>query len=172
MNKGKSVNFPIYSAISYSPVAGKVLLAAKENGIALADDLLLQALSHSLQIFLLEQSGDLFIPIPSRRGAARSRGRQFVTDLSRELSKQFLLPTVDLLCHQRKVRDQSSLGSAARYQNMAGSLKAQRYIPGRAIIIDDLVTSGATLQEAARALYSEGIEVAGAVTACVAQPLR
>jgi predicted amidophosphoribosyltransferase len=40
------------------------------------------------------------------------------------------------------------------------------------IIIDDLVTSGATLREAGRVLHEAGYEVMGAVTACVAKPLR
>lgn len=168
----KSQISPIYSAITYSPVASKVLLAAKENGIALADQLLQQALSYTLQIFLCEQPGNFLVPIPSRKSVARSRGRQFVVELTEVLGKQLLLPTANLLSHQRKVRDQSSLKADARYRNIAGSLKAHQYLPGRAIIIDDLVTSGATLQEAARALTCEGIEVAGAVTACVAQPLR
>jgi predicted amidophosphoribosyltransferase len=164
--------FPIYSAITYSPVASKVLLAAKESGIALADQLLQQALSQTLRIFLREQSGNFLVPIPSRKSAARLRGRQFVVELTEILGKELLIPTANLLSHQRKVRDQSSLTADARHRNIAGSLRAHRYLPGRAIIIDDLVTSGATLQEAARALTYEGIEVAGAVTACVAQPLR
>lgn len=172
ISDSESKTFPIYSAITYSPVASRVLLAAKEDGVAMADDLLIQALSHAMKIFLREVRGDFFTPIPSRQSAVRSRGRQFVRELSRELSQQFALPTVDLLGHKRKVRDQSSLGLAARHHNMAGSLKAERYLPGGAILIDDLVTSGATLQEAVRALHCQGVEVAGAVTACVAQPLR
>jgi predicted amidophosphoribosyltransferase len=39
-------------------------------------------------------------------------------------------------------------------------------------LVDDLVTTGVTLAEAARALRAQGIDVAAAVTACVAEPLR
>jgi predicted amidophosphoribosyltransferase len=43
---------------------------------------------------------------------------------------------------------------------------------GRALLVDDLVTTGATLNEAARALRYAGIEVIGAVTAAIAQTVR
>ena len=42
----------------------------------------------------------------------------------------------------------------------------------KVILVDDVVTTGATLREAARALSGEGFHVIGSVTACVAQPLR
>jgi predicted amidophosphoribosyltransferase len=50
-------------------------------------------------------------------------------------------------------------------------MKALRYLSGKAILIDDLVTTGSTLDEAGRALREIGIDVAAAVTACVAEPL-
>jgi predicted amidophosphoribosyltransferase len=40
------------------------------------------------------------------------------------------------------------------------------------IIVDDVVTTGATLREAGRALHAGGFSVIGAITACVAKPLR
>jgi predicted amidophosphoribosyltransferase len=46
-----------------------------------------------------------------------------------------------------------------------------KHLNRKAFLIDDLVTTGATINEAARALRERGIEVAAAVTACVAEPL-
>ena len=46
--------FPIYSAVTYSPIAGKVLLAAKENNLVIADQLIYKALGHSLTTCLRE----------------------------------------------------------------------------------------------------------------------
>jgi len=40
------------------------------------------------------------------------------------------------------------------------------------IIVDDLVTTGSTLNEAARALNAAGFRVLGAITACLAKPVR
>jgi predicted amidophosphoribosyltransferase len=82
------------------------------------------------------------------------------------------LPTYENLQHTRSVKDQSSLDAKSRFSNIDGALISQRFLSGKAFLLDDLVTTGATLNEAARALRMQGIEVAAAVTACVAEPLR
>ena len=164
--------FPIYSAVTYSPIAGKVLLAAKENNLVIADQLIYKALGHSLTFALREIGGDFLIPIPSRRSVARSRGRQFIAALTHQLSAETGLQAYENLEHIRRVRDQSSLDAKSRFHNLDGSMKSLNFLSGKAIVIDDLVTTGATLQEAVRALRDRGIEVAAAVTACVAEPLR
>ena len=164
--------FAIYSAVTYSPIAGKVLLAAKENNLVIADQLIYKALGHSLTFALREIGGDFLIPIPSRRSVARSRGRQFIAALAHQLSAETGLPAYENLEHTRRVRDQSSLDAKSRFHNLDGSMKSLNFLSGKAIVIDDLVTTGATLQEAVRALRDRGIEVAAAVTACVAEPLR
>jgi predicted amidophosphoribosyltransferase len=148
------ISFPIYSSIPYSPIAGRVLLAAKENSLELADNLLESALLHSLHGARVQSQCDFLIPIPSRNSVARKRGRQFVSVLSRKISESEGLPTKD------------------RAENLEGALVSLRFISGRAILVDDLVTTGATLREAARALRAVGIVVSAAVTACVAEPLR
>ena len=165
-------SYPVISAIEYSPIAGKVLLAAKENGLVQADELMIDALKKSLSYCVKEQGIGMLIPIPSRPSIARLRGRQFMCDLSEQLSKSCGLPTFENLIHVRKVRDQSALDARARVENLAGALKGLRYLSGKAFLIDDLVTTGATLHEVARALRELGIEVAAGVTACVAEPLR
>jgi predicted amidophosphoribosyltransferase len=164
--------YPIYSAVTYSPIAGKVLLAAKENNLAIADQLIYKVLSHSLTFSLREIGGDFLVAIPSRKSVARTRGRQFIATLASQLSAETGLPAFENLEHTRRVRDQSSLDAKSRFDNLDGAMKSLNFLSGRAIVIDDLVTTGATLQEAVRALRNGGIEVAAAVTACVAEPLR
>ena len=165
-------HFPIFSSIQYSTVASKVLLAAKENNIKLADDLLVQALQRSFHFCAKERGVGVFVPIPSRHAVARSRGRQFITELSLRLSKGTGIETIEMLSHIRKVRDQSSLDAKQRLLNIEGSMKSLRYLSEKVILVDDLVTTGATIHEGARALRENGIEVIAAVTACIAEPLR
>ena len=125
-------------------------------------------------MFLRSERCDFLVPIPSRATVVRKRGRQFINDMSQESSQRFQLPVIELLTHTRKVRDQSGLHLKERWNNLEGAFvvtKKQQAL-GKALLIDDLVTTGATLSEAARALRYAGIEVVGAVTAAIAQPLR
>ena len=81
-----------------------------------------------------------------------------------------------ILGYSRKVRDQSGLNSEERWNNLVDSLVVKGDVfksENKAVLlIDDLVTTGATLVAAEMALNQAGIRAIGAVTACVAQPLR
>ena len=169
---GTVEKFPIFSSIPYSPIAGKVLLAAKENGLELADNLVRKALLHALRGAQSKLTIDFLVPIPSRKSVARKRGRQFISELSKSIGVIESYPTFEILTHIRKVKDQSLLDAKERAVNLEGALSCMRFLGGRAVLIDDLVTTGATLQEAARALREKGVVVSAAVTACVAEPLR
>ena len=169
------ITFPVYSAVAYSPVAQKVLLGAKEGALQVADQLILQALTHRLAYFYSEVGIADLVPIPSRKMNTRKRGRDFILEQTYEVSRSPSVQVRAILSHSRKVKDQTTLNSHSRELNLSQSMRcANREEPTNTpvIIIDDLVTSGATLREAGRALYGAGYTVIGAVTACVAKPLR
>jgi len=119
-------------------------------------------------------SVDVLIPIPSRKSAARKRGRQFISEITLPAAREFSIPIAEPLTHSRKVRDQSGLHIEERWNNLAGAFVVEKDdgLRGSAVLVDDLVTTGATLAEAARALRYAGIQVIAAVTASLAQPLR
>jgi predicted amidophosphoribosyltransferase len=167
-------NLVVTSSIAYSPVAQKVLLAAKESRMRDADVLVSGAIAHAIEYCLRRGDYDFLVPIPSRSSAVRKRGRQFIAEMTQESSHRFELPICELLTHTRKVRDQSGLHLKERWNNLNGAfvVSSKQQALGKALLIDDLVTTGATLVEAARALRYAGIEVGGAVTAAIAQPLR
>lgn len=166
----------VFSSADYSDVARSVILAAKESSIKDADALILEALNFSLTNFLRSCSVTHLVPIPSRSQANRVRGRDFLAETTADLAAGFLLNSAVMLRHSRHVRDQSGLSHAGRRNNVGGAfvLIPMEVEPqgARLLLIDDLVTTGATLLEAARALRYAGFEVKGAVTAAVAQPLR
>ena len=180
--KTHSGQLNVHSALVYSPTASKIILAAKENGLKGADELLIAAVVHVLSKARLDKPRFdkgcfTLVPVPSSKRSQRRRGRSFIVDLTRAISKQTGIAFNDCLQVSRPVSDQSGLTRVQRISNMHGafSLKTGAILRGDVILIDDVVTTGATLREAARALNSQGFHAFGsvcAVTACVAQPLR
>lgn len=171
-------DYPVISSIEYSPIASRVLMKSKESNHIAADQLLLKAIAHSLQYFLKNYgSGDL-VAIPSRISATRKRGRNFMQEITRSVANLESLEYQEILHHKRAVRDQSQLNSQQRFSNVAGAFSAKTNLAAAAgrgnteplIIVDDLVTTGATLAEAIRALRTAGFTVIGAVTGAVANP--
>jgi len=161
----------------YTPTASKIILAAKESGVRGADMLIISAITHALEKSQLKGGSLRLVPIPSSPHSQRKRGRSFIVDVTSHISRSTGIPVSDCLRVSRKVADQSGLKRVERIKNMNGafSLKPGAIVRGDLILIDDVLTTGATLKEAARALNSQGIHAlssVSAVTACVAQPLR
>ncbi|CAN2215086.1 Phosphoribosyltransferase domain [Candidatus Nanopelagicaceae bacterium] len=94
--------------------------------------------------------------------------------MTKPASAKLGIPIQSPLFHGRRVRDQSGLDVQGRRNNLEGAFVVEKIdgLHGNAVLVDDLVTTGATLNEAARALRYAGIQVIGAVTAALAQPLR
>lgn len=73
------------------------------------------------------------------------------------------LPLADVLV-RRSARDQRELGRDERAANLAGTVGVVEDVRGlRLLLVDDVITTGATVREAARALLARG---ALAVSAC------
>ena len=171
---GSNPQLLVISSIPYSEIAGRVILAAKESHLKSADILVADAISYSLAQWLKTEWVDTLIPIPSRKSAVRKRGRQFIDEITKIVAASAGITTASPLQHTRQVRDQSGLKFEQRWNNVEGALVVMGKPDelGRVLLVDDLVTTGATLIEAARALRYAGIEVIGAVTAAIAQTVR
>ncbi len=165
----------MHSALVYTPTASKIILAAKESNLKGADELIIEAIIHALNKAIPDTTLFRLVPIPSSKASQRRRGRSFVVDLVSQISQRTGIPMVDCLQLSRKVLDQSGLHRDERASNLAGAFTLRSRVRGELILVDDVVTTGATLREATRAVNSQGFQVVGsvtAITACVAQPLR
>ena len=165
----------VHSALLYSPTASKIILAAKESSLKGADDLIIEAIIHTLNKAIPDTTFFRLVPVPSSKVSQRRRGRSFVVDLVSQISQRTGIPMIDCLQVSRKVLDQSGLHRDERATNLAGAFALSSRVRGELILVDDVVTTGATLREAARAVNSQGFQAVGsvtAITACVAQPLR
>ncbi len=167
-------NLTVYSAIRYTPVARSILLGAKENSYKLADQLIIDALLNCLKRLPSHILRDaILMPIPGSKRSIRKRGRDFLCEITTELGKRSGLDVVSGMNVNRTLLDQSGLSAIDRKRNIQGAFNFDGPdIKGEILLVDDLVTTGATLLEAKRALNANGFSANRAITACVAQTLN
>jgi predicted amidophosphoribosyltransferase len=162
---------PLAVARAYDGAVRSLLLAHKEHGRLRLVAPLGQALAAAVAALPDLPAGTVLVPAPSSRAAVRARGHDHAARLAAAAARAAGLPCRRLLLPGREVADQSGLSAAGRAANLTGALRAR---PGAAglhvVVVDDVVTTGATLVEAARALAAAGADVRGA--ACVAATLR
>jgi predicted amidophosphoribosyltransferase len=156
---------PVRALAAYDGALKQLLLAHKERGLLGLGPALGTALGTVAAG--LTTGPVLLCPVPSARSAVRQRGydhaHRLAAAAARELRRQGRPAGVGrLLRPARLVADQSGLGSAQRAANLAGALRAVPSPPARVIVVDDLMTTGATLVEATRALVQDGHDVVGA----------
>jgi predicted amidophosphoribosyltransferase len=110
----------------------------------------------------------VLVPVPSSPAAARRRGGDHLHRLARLAGRRLGTPVVPALRLTRGVRDSAGLGASERHANLAGAMAACPARPrAAAVIVDDIVTSGASLTESVRALRFAGWHVSAAVVIAV-----
>jgi predicted amidophosphoribosyltransferase len=158
---------PVVAAGEYGGGLRSALLAFKERGQrALAGPLaayLTDAVDVGRQQFGGPTGQPLLVPVPSSRSAARQRGGDHLLRLVAEVAPQHGLDVLPALRLPGRVRDSAGLSATQRSANLAHRMRAIPVISERPVlIVDDIVTTGATLTEASRALQAAGWQVCGA----------
>lgn len=157
----------VWAALDYSGVTRAVLLAYKDRGRTDASGALAWALRASVSAAIAESSptaragGVVLVTIPSTRAAFRTRGYHPTAAVLRRagLRSARSRRALRLL---RQGADQAGLSAIERVGNRSGSFVASPALAGHAcLIVDDIVTTGATIREAARAIEAVGGRVIG-----------
>jgi len=155
-----------YAVAAYDGEIRAMVLAYKDrDGIGLTTALA-AALRRSVDAAAagLTVASLLLVTVPSTRAALRHRGYDPVLRLALAAGVR---PVRGALVHVRDVRDSAALSASDRAGNMAGALSVPPTMRTRlrdrtVVLLDDVLTTGATLAESARALRAAGAIVASA----------
>ncbi|MFE7846030.1 ComF family protein [Microbacterium sp. NPDC057407] len=156
----------VWSGLPFDGVAARVVRAIKEEGRTGLVRSLAPALAAAAS--RLGRDDAVLVPLPTSRASYRRRGYRVPDLLAARTGRR----ARRLLQTARRTADQRGLDRDERRRNVANSLRATTDAAAQpVIVVDDVLTTGASLAEAVRALREAGAEVVGAATAAVT-PLR
>ncbi len=149
------------AAVAYSGPTRALVRAWKERGLRLfapqAADLVAECVPRP--------AADVITYIPPDGDRSIRRGHQPARDLASALGEHWELPVACLLTRTRTVARQTGLPRAERRRNMRGAFAAAcPVVPGRVVLVDDVYTTGATVDAAAAALRHAGAREVHVVT--------
>ncbi|WP_104042348.1 ComF family protein [Arthrobacter sp. ZGTC412] len=181
MDVGGTVLLPVVAAGVYREELAQALLSFKRHGQYQLRSSLGRALAGGLRSASPGTEANCLVPVPSSNAAFLKRGFSPVHLLLREVSRQLPgLAVQDVLGKTgsgglQLPGGQKGLDRGGRAKRVRGSMQVRRRgrnkVAGqRCIIIDDVLTTGATLAEAARALHLAGAVVTGAVVLAATRP--
>jgi predicted amidophosphoribosyltransferase len=104
------------------------------------------------------------VPVPGDPERAWQRGDVPARGLALELGALWALPVVDVLRRTQALRRQRGLSLEERRRNVRGSVSLCADVPAQVCVVDDVYTSGATVDACARACRANGARVVHVVT--------
>ena len=143
----------------YLPPFGRLIGDLKFNSGLTQARLLARLLGDFLET-AMESPPELLIPVPLHPSRLRERGYNQSLELARPLSRQFGIPLQYKLCTRiRATPHQLSLKKQDRTRNVRGGFRVSGKLnAGHVALIDDVITTGATVSELARQLKKNGVE--------------
>lgn len=159
----------VCAAVPYADGPRAVLISHKERGVLRLAAPLGAALAAAVRVVARPRLGPgpvLLVPVPSARRAVAARGHDPTRRVARAaavLLRRSGLPAhvLPVVRQRREVADQARLGAAQRLLNVAGAIGvvaggARAMAVGQVVLVDDVMTTGASLAEAARAVRAAG----------------
>ena len=151
----------VWSAFAYDGPAGALVRLLKFGGrVRLADTMAAQIVAAAPPVVW----DGTIVPVPLHPARLRSRGYNQAAVLGRGLARRRGLPLADCLRQLGGSLPQTGRGRAARIRGPNGSVTASGAVPARALLVDDVVTTGATLAACAKALRQAGCGNVFAIT--------
>jgi len=170
---------PVHALAAYLDPVPDIIIAQKEHGRLDLARPLGQELARAAEAAAAGADPLWLVPVPSTHAATVRRGQDPMLRMARVAGARLrasgrAAAVLPALTHRRKVADQAGLGRRARAENLDGALVVRastaRLLAERPVVLlDDVMTSGATLAEAARALRAAGNAPVGAAVLAAAR---
>ena len=144
------------AALAFEGSTRRALSALKYSGAARMAPILAEAIDPVLgQLLAVSGPADL-VPIPLHPDRRASRGYNQAELLATALARSHGLRVVISLERVKSTTKQHRLNRVARLQNLRGAFRARGRAPPTAILVDDIITTTATLEACARVLRDAG----------------
>ncbi len=114
---------------------------------------------------------ELIVPVPLHRRRLVWRGYNQSLELSRGITKRHHIPlSTKALLRTRNTIPQTQLEAEERRKNIRGAFKADEEVQGKSVLlVDDVLTTGATLEECAKTLHRAGASAVAVLVLSVAE---
>jgi predicted amidophosphoribosyltransferase len=166
---------PVFALGRYAGARRRAIVAMKDRGRTDLLAPLARSLGHGVHRLLAWGLLDVpvtVVPAPTRNWAARRRGGDPVTRIATLATAGNPDVTVVAALRMKALaRDSAGLGSADRERNIAGGvLRTRRRLPAgpEVLLVDDIITTGATARESVRMLHVAGARVAAVLALAAA----
>ena len=147
------LELPAWAPVAYQGPARALVRGLKFRGARGLADELAAAMAAGAPEGLLQ---GVLVPVPLSRARLRERGYDQAGRLAYALAERTGLAVAAILERQGRPGRQSARGRGARLALAPGSVSARRSAPVRAILVDDVITTGATLAACAEVLRRAG----------------
>jgi ComF family protein len=158
---------PLFAFATYSAPYDEIVKQFKFRGITFPASLAAKAISEQWDSQIAGLGVDAFVPVPLHIRREKWRGFNQALVFATRLSERTLIPVVsDFLVRAQAKQPQAKLTLEKRAGNIHGVFCIEQYddMPKRIVLVDDVVTSGMTMKEAANACTAAGIQVAGCIS--------
>lgn len=155
-----------FSAVKYKGVVRKLVYQLKyapylTDLLPVLTELCYEALIQNELFVELIKKKPILVPIPLSGKRLRKRGYNQAELLAKALGKRFTLPVTTLLRRTKETKPQYGLKREERMENMKGAfdinVKRKSQSAKVALLIDDVLTTGSTMQEGAKVLKKNGV---------------
>lgn len=147
-----------YCAFRYAYPVDRLVQGTKYRGAVAQGRVLSELLARCLQRRHAAPLPELLVPVPLASRRFRERGYNQAIELGRYVEKRLHIPMrANVVSRVRETREQATLDKRERRKNIRGAFEVVRDLPGKHIaIIDDVITTGSTVNELARVLKKAG----------------